>query len=98
MCVRVFVCVQTIHLGKCIIEIMQRNVSVPKNSIPTKRPLDVEQDKQRSRHLMNVKLCNWVSKFKMLDSKTDPWARPRLPEFCLDCFSLTTEGIVLFFI
>ena len=46
---------------------------------------------------MGMKLCNGVSKFKMSDSKTDPWACPKSAKFCLDYFSLTTQGIVLIF-
>ena len=35
--------------------------------------------------------------FKMMESKADPRACPKLPKFCPDYFSLTTEGIVLNF-
>ena len=44
---------------------------------------------------MIVKLCERVSKFKMMDSKADTWACPKPQKFCLDYISLTTEGIVL---
>ena len=46
---------------------------------------------------MDVKLCNRVSKFKMLDSKAGPRVCPKLPTFCSDYFSLTVEGIILIF-
>ena len=46
---------------------------------------------------MDVKLLNMVLKLKMLDSKAGPRACPKQPKFCLDYFSLTTEGIVLIF-
>ena len=55
---------------------------------------------------MDVKLCDRVSKFKMFDSKAGPQAFPKplkfclfccFTEFCLDHFSLTTEGNVLNF-
>ena len=46
---------------------------------------------------MDVKLCNRVSKFKMLDSKAGPRVCPKLPTFYPDYFSLTVEGIVLIF-
>ena len=44
---------------------------------------------------MDVKLCNWVSKFKMSDSKADPRTCAKPLKFCLNGFSLTTEEIVL---
>ena len=44
---------------------------------------------------MDVKLCNRVSKFKMLDSKAGTQAFPKLPKVCRDYFLLTSEGIVL---
>ena len=46
---------------------------------------------------MDVKLCNMVLKFKILDSKAGPGACPKLPKFSPEYFSLTTKGIVLNF-
>ena len=44
---------------------------------------------------MDVKLCNRVSKFKMLDSEAGKRACQKPPKFDPDYFSLSTEGIVL---
>ena len=47
---------------------------------------------------MDVKLCNRVSKFKMLDFKAGPRACSKPPTFCPDYFSLTIEGIAMIFL
>ena len=47
---------------------------------------------------MDVKLCKGVSKFRMSDSKAGQRACPKPQKFCLDYFSLTTDGIVLIFL
>ena len=44
---------------------------------------------------MDLKLCNRVSKFKMLHSIAGQRACPKTPKFCLDYFSQNFQGIVL---
>ena len=44
---------------------------------------------------MDVKLCNKVSKSKLLESKAGPWACPKPPNLCPDYCPLTTLCAVI---